>query len=137
MNTFTIRVYGILINNKKEILLSDEEYNGMRFTKFPGGGLQYGEGTIDCLKREFIEEAGLTIEVLSHYYTTDFFQPSAFSNEKQVLSIYYKIKCSDAPETFIQNSNPFFYWKKLNALSVNDVTFPIDKKVVAMLEEEY
>ena len=135
MDVFTIRVYGLLINDKKEILLSDEEYNGMSFTKFPGGGLQFGEGTIDCLKREFIEEANLKVEMLSHFYTTDFFQPSAFNNEKQVMSIYYRIKCESTPELFQQNGNPHFYWRKLKELSVNDVTFAIDKKVVTMLLE--
>ena len=135
MDVFTIRVYGLLINDKKEILLSDEEYNGMSFTKFPGGGLQFGEGTIDCLKREFIEEANLKVEMLSHFYTTDFFQPSAFNNEKQVMSIYYRIKCESTPELFPQNGSPHFHWKKLKELSVNDVTFAIDKKVVTMLLE--
>lgn len=136
MDFFTIRVYGLLINDKKEILLANEEYSGMSFTKFPGGGLQFGEGTIDCLKREFIEEAQLHIEVVSHFYTTDFFQPSAFNSEKQVISIYYKVKCENSPDLFPQNAPHCFYWRKLKELSVNDVTFPIDKKVVAMLKEE-
>lgn len=135
MDVFTIRVYGLLVNDKKEILLSDEECNGISFTKFPGGGLQFGEGTIDCIKREFMEEANLKIEALSHFYTTDFFQPSAFNNEKQVMSIYYKVKCNNISEKFNQNQNPLFHWKKLKELSVNDVTFPIDKKVVAMIKE--
>ena len=58
---FTIRVYGILLNERQEVLLSDESYMGYRFTKFPGGGLEYGEGTVDCLKREIREETGLEV----------------------------------------------------------------------------
>ena len=73
INNFTIRVYAIIINNKNEILLSDEFQMGMKMTKFPGGGMEFGEGTIDCLKREAIEEFGQEIEVLDHFYTTDFF----------------------------------------------------------------
>ena len=76
MNNFNIRVYGLLINDKNQILISDERRNDFSFTKFPGGGLEFGEGTIDCLKREFIEEMNLEIEVLSHFYTTDFFVSS-------------------------------------------------------------
>ncbi|MFD2146875.1 NUDIX domain-containing protein [Mucilaginibacter antarcticus] len=72
MKAFNLRVYGLLINDAEEILLSDEQEYGMQFTKFPGGGLEYGEGLIDGLKREFVEECDVKIDVLSHYYTTDF-----------------------------------------------------------------
>lgn len=76
---FIIRVYGILINENKEVLLSDEYYKGVKITKFPGGGLNYGEGTIDCLKREALEEFGQPIEVIEHFYTTDFFKNHFFT----------------------------------------------------------
>ena len=78
MSTFTIRVYGILMNDKNQVLVSDEYIRGNYYTKFPGGGLEFGEGTRDCLKREFMEEMGLKVEVGEHLYTTDFFQMSAF-----------------------------------------------------------
>jgi hypothetical protein len=52
----TIRVYGILINEQQQILVSDEFIRGMYVTKFCGGGLEEGEGTRDCLRREFMEE---------------------------------------------------------------------------------
>jgi ADP-ribose pyrophosphatase YjhB (NUDIX family) len=76
MGQFNIRVYGILINEQKQLLVSDEFIRGGYYTKFPGGGLEFGEGTRDCLKREFIEELNLKIEVLDHLYTTDFYQES-------------------------------------------------------------
>ena len=86
---FTIRVYGILIGEKKQVLVSDEFIRGDYFTKFPGGGLELGEGTRDCLKREFIEEMDLAVEVGEHLYTTDFYQVSAFNPAHQIISIYY------------------------------------------------
>jgi 8-oxo-dGTP pyrophosphatase MutT (NUDIX family) len=52
----TVRVYGILLNERKEVLVSDELIRGNYFTKFPGGGLEFGEGTRACLQREFQEE---------------------------------------------------------------------------------
>lgn len=73
MYQFNVRVYGLLINDDQEILISDEQEYGMQFTKFPGGGLEYGEGLTDGLKREFIEECNAEVDVLSHFYTTDFF----------------------------------------------------------------
>ena len=86
---FNIRVYGLLINDRNKILLSDESRNGMVFTKFPGGGLVFGEGTIDCLKREFIEELGIEIEVMELFYFTDFHFHSAWNKHDQLISIYY------------------------------------------------
>ena len=67
-NDFIIRVYGICVNAEYEVLLCVESYNGLFFTKFPGGGLEKGEGSIDCLKREFLEELNLEINELKHFY---------------------------------------------------------------------
>src|SRR5215469_14189176 len=91
MYRFNVRVYGLLINDKDEVLISDEQEYGMRFTKFPGGGLEFGEGLIEGLKREFVEECNVEVEVLKHVYTTDFFVKSAF-NDSQVISVYYLVK---------------------------------------------
>jgi 8-oxo-dGTP diphosphatase len=88
---FNIRVYGILSGKNKEVLVSDEFIRSGQYTKFPGGGLEFGEGTRDCLIREFQEEMGLAVKVTDHLYTTDFFQMSAFNPEHQIISIYYKV----------------------------------------------
>ena len=73
--SFIIRVYGIVINQNEEVLISDEFQMNMKMTKFPGGGLEYGEGIIDALKREFREECnGQEIKNIKHFYTTDFYQ---------------------------------------------------------------
>ena len=76
---FNVRVYGILINEAKQVLVSDEYIRGAYITKFPGGGLEFGEGTRDCLQREFMEEMNLKVAVGNHLYTTDHFQLSAFN----------------------------------------------------------
>src|ERR1051325_7212532 len=89
---FNIRVYGVLINEKKQVLVADEYIRGKFYTKFPGGGLELGEGTRDCLKREFKEEMDLEVEVGEHLYTTDFYQVSAFNSAHQIISIYYFVK---------------------------------------------
>jgi len=88
----SIRVYGILINEERQVLVSDEYIRGNYFTKFPGGGLEVGEGTKDCLAREFIEEMNLKVAVGEHIYTTDIYQQSAFNAAHQILSIYYFAK---------------------------------------------
>ncbi len=89
---FNIRVYGILLGKNKEVLVSDEFIRGNQYTKFPGGGLEFGEGTRDCLKREFREEMDLQVTVTDHLYTTDYFQMSAYNPEHQIISIYYRVE---------------------------------------------
>lgn len=145
MYKFNVRVYGLLINERNEILLSDEQEQGHRFIKFPGGGLEYGEGLIDAVKREFMEECYTEVEVVSHFYTTDFFVKSAF-NDSQVISVYYIVKNMTAlnlsfktiPYDFDEPADVMqaFRWKKISELTEDDVTFPTDKHVVKMLKEQ-
>ena len=91
MSHISIRVYGLLINEHRQVLLSDEFIRGQYYTKFPGGGLEFGEGLRDGLKREFQEELQLNVEVSDHIYTTDFYQQSAFNPNHQILSVYYHV----------------------------------------------
>ena len=89
---FNIRVYGLVINNKHEILLTDEYMLNRKMTKFPGGGLHFGEGPADCILREALEEFGQEVEIMHHFYTTHFFQRALFYSDHQLISIYYRIR---------------------------------------------
>src|SRR5437870_3893136 len=92
---FNVRVYGLLLTIQKEILVAEEKRYNTFILKFPGGGLQFGEGTMEAVKREFKEELNIEIEIIRHFYTTDFFVPSAFNNKQQVISIFYLVKSLD------------------------------------------
>ena len=149
---FNIRVYGILIGENKQVLVSDEFIRGGYYTKFPGGGLEFGEGTRDCLKREFKEEMDLEVKIGDHIYTTDYFQMSAFNPEHQIISIYYfahamepiKVPLRQKPfdfdekqlavynETGTTETFRFISW---NDFSAETVTLPIDKTVATILKE--
>jgi len=154
MFRFNIRVYGVLINEQRQVLVSDEFIRGNYYTKFPGGGLEFGEGTRDCLKREFSEEMNLNVEVGEHLYTTDYFQISAFNPDHQIISIYYLVKpleeisvrlstiAFDFDEHQMANYNihketESFRFIDWNDLSEESVTLPIDKTVVRMVKEKY
>ena len=148
---FNIRVYGILINEKKQVLVSDEFIRGKYYTKFPGGGLELGEGTRDCLKREFKEEMDLNVEIGAHIYTTDYYQQSAFNPVHQIISIYYYAKALEpitAPlrtKEFDFDERELAIYEKENEIetfrfidwesfSADSVTLPIDKYVANMLK---
>jgi 8-oxo-dGTP diphosphatase len=143
---FNLRVYGIMIDDKNRVLVSDELIKGQAVTKFPGGGLEHGEGTIDCLKREFIEETGHEIEVITHFYTTDFYQQSAYNENHQIISIYYLVKpktnfnVKTTEKIFDFSSKEYaqiFRWIDLKNISGKDFTLPIDKRVGEMLKEKF
>lgn len=144
---FNIRVYGIVLHDKN-LLLTDEFRLGIRMTKFPGGGLEFGEGTKECLEREFWEELGQKIIVKEHIYTTDYFQPTKLLSEpQQLLSIYYRVeladyvglktsqKAFDFKET-IEGAQSF-RWVMLKRLNPEELTFPIDQKIIPLLKEKY
>lgn len=145
---FVIRVYGIFLNKKREVLLTDEFQLDRKMTKFPGGGLEFGEGTFDCLKREIREECnGQEIENIRHFYTTHFFQKALFYENHQLISIYYlanlkkpfKIQISEKPFNFseMRNGNQSFRFVKIKDLEIDEISFPIDKFVVSKLKEYY
>lgn len=146
LKAFTIRVYGVLSDEVNGVLVSDEQQQGRRFTKFPGGGLELGEGTKECLQREWREELGQKISVTDHLYTTDFFQPSAFHADRQVISIYYfvralsdaSVKTSTVPFDFSSSNEAAqsFRWIEWNQFSQDSLTLPIDKLVAAMILEK-
>lgn len=142
VNQFNIRVYGFLIDDGS-VLVTDEFRLGIYMTKFPGGGLQFGEGTIDCLKREFLEELNTPVEIISHFYTTEFFQPTTLlPSDMQLFNIYYLVK-AEKPYHFqttkIKNDIPpldgtqGFRWVKIVDLKEEEFTFPIDRIIVGKM----
>ena len=141
---FNIRVYGLLLRGNSEVLVSDEYVMDRCISKFPGGGMQYGEGTHDCLRREFREELNREIRITGHFYTTDFFQASAFHPDNQVISVYYFVETESA-DTIPVSDRPFdfhqpeegkqsFRWLPVRQAATDDLTFPIDQVVLGMLK---
>lgn len=137
---FTIRVYGLLLNQQQQVLLVHEKMPHLHFTKFPGGGMEFGEGTRDCLAREFKEETDLDVLVGEHLYTTDFFQPSAFKQGDQLVAIYYQVELAHPNQSVSLEERTItaggkeetlrFFWQDLATFNPDEqLTFPIDKIV--------
>jgi len=152
MALFNVRVYGLLLDSQNRLLVSDEYIRGEFFTKLPGGGLEFGEGTRDGLAREFMEETGITVTVGKHLYTTDFFQISAFNKKDQIISIYYivtstecdKIKTSEknfdfSPAQIEVKKGTFesFRWVNFENLNEETMSLPIDKVAIQILKQSF
>lgn len=143
MSALTLRVYGLLIHNG-QILVSDELIKGQRITKFPGGGLEFGEGLKDCLIREVREEMGIEALDPHHFYTTDFFQQSSFhSSPMQVVSVYYTFRVAD-PDAIPVVQVPFtgitgpgdqevFRWLRIEGSNPEELSLTIDRVVWGMV----
>ncbi len=136
INSFNIRVYGLILESGS-ILLSKELIMGEEVIKFPGGGLEHGEGLIEGLNREFKEEMGQRIYNVKHYYTTDFFQRSSFKLTDQLISIYYTGKLKHKVVNKInkpKKEQPVFIWEKLERLNEVKFKFPIDQLIIKKLK---
>lgn len=133
MTPFNVRIYGLLVHENR-LLIIREPFAGMIIDKFPGGGLEFGEGTIDCLKREFKEELNLEIEVHEHIYTQDFFLASRFDENEQILMIYYKVTAKDIAQLEVLDPDiQALIWKDLNEVTTKDLSLPTDKLVLEMV----
>ena len=150
MALFNVRVYGVLLDEDNRLLVSDEFIRGQYITKLPGGGLEIGEGTRECLQREFREETGLEVKVGNHLYTTDFFQISAFNHTDQIISIYYYVH-PEGPIHLPVKEKPFdfapqqiadpngesevFRWIEWDEIHPDTMTLPIDKVVMDIIRQ--
>ena len=135
IDKINIRVYAIYLNEKNELMALDERYAGEKLIKLPGGGLEFGEGTIECLHREFAEELNLKIEVLEHFYTQEDFLVSRFRENEQLLTIYYTVNILNLEDlNILDDSIENVKWISLH--EENPLPLPIDKIVFQKLKEK-
>jgi ADP-ribose pyrophosphatase YjhB (NUDIX family) len=139
VTNFNLRVYGLLIESGF-LLVTDENRGDVQMTKFPGGGLEKGEGLVDGLKREFMEELEIDINVKQFYYVNDFLQISAFNPKDQLLSFYYLVDTDQMDAISVSSEKKpvspgeqVFRWIKLSEINPEEFNFPIDRMVAQEL----
>ncbi|WP_313386402.1 NUDIX domain-containing protein [Chishuiella sp.] len=138
MKPFNVRVYALLENNGK-VLVLHEPFQGKLIYKFPGGGLEFGEGTKDCVKREILEELNINVDVQSHFYTQDFFKLNAFNSKEQVLLIYYKatVTAKELKKLKVLDADiAELLWIDSKDLKEKNFTLEADKVVVKQYKKE-
>ncbi len=136
IDKINVRVYGLCIQDRK-ILALHEMYAGQALTKFPGGGLEFGEGLTDCLQREFLEELNVRIENIRHFYTQEDFLKSRFRKNEQLLIIYYLCDIIRGEQLEIMPSSiEKTEWIPLHN-EENPFPLPIDRLVFDKLKLQY
>lgn len=123
LNSFNVRSYAICENNNR-ILGVYEYHKGEIFCKLPGGGVEFGEGILDCLHREFLEELNVKIEIIEHLYTQEHFVESIVDDGKQLLLIYYVVRIINMEDMIVNTPDiNRFEWIDINQ---NPFLLPID-----------
>ncbi|MEN2412364.1 NUDIX hydrolase [Flavobacterium mesophilum] len=124
LSSFNVRTYAICENSNK-ILALYEYHKNQIYCKLPGGGVEFGEGVLDCLHREFLEELNVKIEIIDHLYTQEHFVESIIDDGRQILLIYYIVKIVNVEDMKISTPDiSRFEWIDINE---NPFILPIDK----------
>ena len=135
---FNVRVYALLEHNNK-VMMIHEPFQNQLIYKFPGGGLEFGEGTRECLIREFKEELNLEIEIGEHFYTQDFFIQNAFDTKEQILMIYYLEKTTDEALNALKVMDEDIVdilWITRDELDAKQMTLATDKIVIDLYKKK-
>ena len=117
-NRLRVRVCGVCCNDQGQLLLVNHRaLSAGDFWIPPGGGVEFSESVVDCLKREFREETGLIIEVGEFLFTCEFIQPPLHA-----IELFFKVQVTDGilktghdpelKEVIIQDAK-FISWKEL------------------------
>ena len=123
-----VRVCGLLERNNKLLLIKHDSIGTKGFLWIPpGGGVNFGESAAEALKREFMEETSLVIEVLEFLFVYEMI------NEKHhAVELFYRVKRLNGqlklgtdPE--LDSTNQLI--KELNFFSYDEVN-RIDKELL-------
>ncbi len=87
---FSPRIYGVLRRGEK-VLLTRSRFIDREFVNFPGGGVELGEGPIEALRREYVEETGLAIEPVRVLYASETAHVSTHA-PMQIVSLYWLVE---------------------------------------------
>ncbi|MDD5148043.1 MAG: NUDIX domain-containing protein [Candidatus ainarchaeum sp.] len=111
-------IIGILLDGNEVLLGQRNKETGKGLWELPGGHLEFNEGFEECIKREFLEETGITIEVQrlvsvsankaygNHYVVLGFLvasksKPKIFHREPENHSAWKWFDLEKLPELFI------------------------------------
>jgi 8-oxo-dGTP pyrophosphatase MutT (NUDIX family) len=139
---FNIRVYALVVKNNR-LLISEEQHGGFFLRKFPGGGLQFGEGVLQALHRELKEELDADVDSASLLCVTEDFVVSFLNNKQQVIGVHYLVDLKqDYSDDFLKNNHLElenghiqFKWVLIDSLTAEDFTSTVDKSAFEKLKQ--
>ena len=138
---FNVRVYALIVKNNR-LLISEEQHGGVFLRKFPGGGLQFGEGIVQALHRELKEELNADVESEKLLCVTEDFVVSFLNNKQQVIGVHYLVELKqdysdnhlDNNRVELENGYIHFKWVMIDELKADDFSSPVDKSAFEKLK---
>jgi 8-oxo-dGTP diphosphatase len=99
-NKVRSRACGILVKDERLLMINHKSLTAGDFWSPPGGGIEFGETAKSCLKREFLEETGLEIDVLDFLFVCEFIRPPLHAMELffEVIQIGGNLRTGSDPE---------------------------------------
>ncbi len=125
-NKIRVRVCGLCQWDEKILLINHSSITKTNFWAPPGGGLNFGESAQDCLKREFIEETGLQVEVEKFLFACELIRHPLHAVELffNVKPLTFQLKIGTDPEPgspSIINEARFMSWNEIHAIPTNEI----------------
>lgn len=115
--SFRPAVYGVIIQDDRVLLMPLKD----KFW-FPGGGIELGENHLDALRREVLEETGLTIRPIKllNVYSSMYCSYQRTAN-RHCIQIYYvcEVERSGAQTSFTDDERQYLkpaVWVKISEL---------------------
>lgn len=91
---FNVRVYMLVVrtlsSGKQQVLVSYERLPMGAVMKFPGGGLEWGEGVAACVRREALEELGQPIALGPLVHVSQQTHVSSFDANHQIIAVHHE-----------------------------------------------
>ena len=140
MIKFNARCYVLIRSKQNRILVMQERWQGVDLNKFPGGGLELGEGLLECIHREITEEFSSSEKLAySHFFTPTECFASRFKPQEQLLLNYFtnSTEADEQQWSLIPNDPNLLgmQWLELKAENAQWFTLQSDKDAFLKLLE--
>jgi len=87
---FRVGAYGLLVEEGRVLITKTRTRTGI-LHNFPGGALELGEGALEALQREFLEETGLRVRPGALAHASESFFRSKDYPENQLVKLYWLV----------------------------------------------
>ncbi|MDQ0160769.1 NUDIX hydrolase [Alkalibacillus salilacus] len=134
-------VYGICIRNGKLLVINKNGGPYINRYDLPGGSLEEGEGLSEAMRREFLEETGLEIEIEENIGVIDFKLPWSWKDFTDVhhIAVYYSVNVVggqlNIPEQFEGQDSLGASWVSEHDVSLDNAS-PLVLKTFEWLNSE-
>ncbi|MCL2025352.1 MAG: NUDIX domain-containing protein [Leptospirales bacterium] len=126
-----IRVGGIILQDGKMLLIAHQKDGGI-YWLLPGGGVAFGENLKDALKREFLEELNVDVNVDDIAFLSDSIAPSG---ERHIINICFQ--CAHVSGEYVTGKDARlhgFGFFDADEIALLKIYPPINSELISILQ---